>query len=136
MKIAANYSLVIYFLLSASLGGLITSIYLGLNTEYISIRLIDHSECIGAKYSIVSDKMTFTVSGSQINREPSLMAAESDTMVYLTIQPNSSNEVEYSVLAEYQNCPSIESKKRKVKKGYLLYESIVDGHINHAIRSR
>lgn len=104
-----------------------------LEIDYLTIRVMNDTDCEAQRISILYKDMSFVVEEDQINREPTLMAVRSDTMIRTLRE--SSELTEYSVLIEFANCPSIQSPVRRVEKGSILYESVrKDGTIDHQVR--
>ena len=125
---------VVMFALGAALGYGASVLSQVFENDLLTIRVMNDTKCEDHKITVIYRQMSFVVEGGQINREPSLMAVRSDTLIY--VPRESEDSTEYSVLMECIDCPSIKSPVRRVTYGHILYEWVrEDGQVDHQVRS-
>ena len=107
-----------------------------LNPPYISIRILDYTKCKVQGYSILLLDKTVSKAIEQIDKEDSGIASNMDTTIFVIPNIFHKGKITYQVKADYINCKGIISEKRQVERGWLLYETVRDGKIEHQVRSR
>jgi hypothetical protein len=104
-------------------------------TSY-TVRIIDNSKCDNPKYTIATKHQSISVQGDQIDSDGAIAPSGTEAFIYVRPPYDESGEFTYKVIASYSNCSSIESTKRIVSFGRILYEFINKNEIKHTVRAR
>jgi len=107
-----------------------------LNPNYISVRIIDASDCKGPTYTVELGEKNISITKDQVNYEFPILGKGSDTIVKIYAKTNSEGNVIYKLRALYENCGEILGEKRKVEPGWMLYETIRDKEIIFQVRAK
>ena len=108
----------------------------GTKGRNIIILISDDSNCSVIDYAIETKYKTITVSKDQINNH---LQKPLNANVSIDLYPpllNSGENFTYKVHANYSNCKNLVSSERIVEKGWILYEFIKNGKIEHVVRAR
>ena len=122
---------------SFCLGVLVSWAWSVMDREYILVRVIDHQDCSNPEYVLEMNAHSVSVSGAQVALSDSkMMAAQNEGFLYSVQPKQSAEEIHYRVRARYSDCAELVSEERTVRNGWILYETIEDGNIVHAVRGR
>jgi len=108
-----------------------------LKREFVTVRVIDRQDCADPEYYLEMVNQTISVKGDQIGQtDTQMMAAKFEAFIYAAQVPSLQGEVRYRLRASYSDCADVLGDERVAKEGWILYETIEGGSIDHVVRSK
>ncbi len=127
---------VVVFIFGVVSGSVATSISKAMNPPYFTIRIIDNQKCSDREYSIETKENIITIKPDAIDNENHPVARYAEAFFHIIPNPDLTEKYGYKVHARYSDCADIVSDERIVERGWVLYESIRDGKVDHHVRAK
>lgn len=107
--------------------------------ESVAILITDYSKCSEGSYTVVLSEKSINYSGKQTEKNHTAGSVPDDVVSFLVRADGKVDDaglIDYQIKAEYSDCETIISDRRRVKPKQVIYESINDNmQISHLIRS-